>query len=272
MINVAVIGCTGRMGKETIKIINKQKNMQTVMAVKHSNDELIGMDVGEYIGIGTINVKISCLDDLKDELQIIKPDVVVEFTNAGAATKIVESCSENNTDIIIGSTGFSSKQNDMITSSINNSNIKAVISPNMATGINVFFKIAGLTAKLLGDSFDVEVIEAHHHNKLDAPSGTADETLNILEDNLELNNSDVVYGRSGMVGKRAVNEIGVHSIRAGDIVGNHTVLYAGDGERIEITHRMQNRQPLAIGVIKAINYNQHVQEKKIANMFDVLNL
>lgn len=272
MINVAVIGCTGRMGKETIEIINKHENIQIVMAVKHSNDELVGMDIGEYLGIGNINVKISCLDDLEDNLRIIKPDVVVEFTNANAATEIVKLCSKNNTDIIIGSTGFSSKQKEIITYNINNSSIKAVISPNMATGINVFFKIAGLTAKLLGGGFDVEVIEIHHHNKLDAPSGTANETLNILEDNLGLDSSDVVYGRKGMIGKRLVNEIGVHSIRAGDIVGNHTVLYAGDGERIEITHRMQNRQPLAMGVIKAINYNQHVQKKKIANMFDVLNL
>lgn len=273
MIRVAVTGCAGNMGSRIIKSVESQENMEVVLGVEMPNSPLAGKDLGEQIGLGTMNVPIIASEDLKEKLQEIKPDVLVDFTIAKAAVETVKACAECGVNVVVGTTGLTDEQLDIMHSAIKENNIKAVISPNMATGVNVFFEIVGQVAKILGHEYDVEIVEAHHHNKQDAPSGTAKRAAEIVAENLDLDLKEKgCYGREGMVGKRPENEIGIHAVRGGDIVGDHTVMFCGDGERIEVVHRASTRQAFVNGVIRAINYQNDKQEKNIADMFDVLGL
>lgn len=273
MIRVAVTGCAGNMGSRIIKSVESQENMKVILGVEMPNSPLAGKDLGEQIGLGTMNVPIIASEDLKEKLQEIKPDVLVDFTIAKAAVETVKTCAECGVNVVVGTTGLNDEQLDIMHSAIKDNNIKAVISPNMATGVNVFFEIVGQVAKILGHEYDVEIVEAHHHNKQDAPSGTAKRAAEIVAENLDLDLKEKgCYGREGMVGKRPENEIGIHAVRGGDIVGDHTVMFCGDGERIEVVHRASTRQAFVNGVIRAINYQNDKQDKNIADMFDVLGL
>ena len=273
MIRVAVTGCVGNMGSKIIKSVESQENMEVVLGIEMPNSPLAGKDLGEQIGLGTMNVPIIASEDLKDKLLEIKPDVLVDFTIAKAAVETVKTCAECGVNVVVGTTGLTDEQLDIMHSSIKENDIKAVISPNMATGVNVFFEIVGQVAKILGHEYDVEIVEAHHHNKQDAPSGTAKRAAEIVAENLNLDLKEKgCYGREGMVGKRPENEIGIHAVRGGDIVGDHTVMFCGDGERIEVIHRASTRQAFVNGVIRAINYQNDKQDKNIADMFDVLGL
>jgi 4-hydroxy-tetrahydrodipicolinate reductase len=150
--------------------------------------------------------------------------------------------------------------------------VKAVIAPNMAVGVNVFFKVIKDLAPILSD-YDIEIIEAHHKHKRDAPSGTAVKVFEIIAHELEDESKKTcVYGRNGLVGERTAEEIGMHAIRGGDIIGDHTVLFAGDGERLEITHRASSRQAFVNGVMKAVRYIPIAEKGKISDMADVLGL
>jgi len=273
VIRVAVTGCLGNMGSKIIKSVESQENMEVVLGIEMPNSPLAGKDLGEQRGLGTMNVPIIGSEDLKDKLLEIKPDVLVDFTIAKAAVETVKTCAECGVNVVVGTTGLTDEQLDIMHSSIKENDIKAVISPNMATGVNVFFEIVGQVAKILGHEYDVEIVEAHHHNKQDAPSGTAKRAAEIVAENLDLDLKEKgCYGREGMVGKRPENEIGIHAVRGGDIVGDHTVMFCGDGERIEVIHRASTRQAFVNGVIRAINYQNDKQDKNIADMFDVLGL
>ena len=157
-------------------------------------------------------------------------------------------------NVVVGTTGFSDEQMIEIKESIEENKIKAVIAPNMAVGVNVFFKIIENLAKILND-YDIEIIEAHHKHKVDAPSGTAVKAYEIIAEALGRNKDETcVNGRQGIVGARTSEEIGMHAVRGGDIVGDHTVLFAGEGERIEIVHRAHSRQVFVTGAIKSVRY------------------
>ncbi|OED30889.1 4-hydroxy-tetrahydrodipicolinate reductase [Methanosphaera sp. WGK6] len=273
MIKVAVTGCAGNMGSKIVKTVQSQENMEVVMGIEIPNSQLAGKDLGEQIGLGTMGVKIIGSQDLKAELEKVQPDVLVDFTIASAAVETVKICAECGVNVVVGTTGLTDEQLEVMHTAIKENNVKAVISPNMATGVNVFFEIVGQVAKILGQEYDVEIIEAHHHNKQDSPSGTAKRAAEIVAENLDLNLKETAcYGREGMVGKRPKDEIGIHAVRGGDIVGDHTVMFAGDGERIEVIHRASTRQAFVNGVIRAINYQNDKQDKNIADMFDVLGL
>lgn len=273
MIRVAVTGCAGNMGSKIVRTVQAQENMEVVLGIEMPNSPLTGEDLGEQIGIGTMNVPIIAANDLKENLEKIKPDVLVDFTIAAAAVETVKACAECGVNVVVGTTGLTDEQLDVIHKAIKDNDIKAVISPNMATGVNVFFEIVGQVAKILGHEYDVEIIEAHHHNKKDAPSGTAVKAAQIVADSLDLDLKEkACYGREGMVGARGENEIGIHAVRGGDIVGDHTVMFCGDGERIEVIHRASTRQAFVNGVIRAINYQYTSQDRSIADMFDVLGL
>lgn len=273
MIRVAVTGCAGNMGSKIVKTVQEQENMEVVLGIEMPASPLAGKDLGEQIGLGTMNVPIIASEDLADALDEYKPDVLVDFTIAQAAVTTVKTCAQAGVNVVVGTTGISDEQLAEMNTAIVDNNIKAVISPNMATGVNVFFEIVGQVAKILGDEYDVEIIEAHHHNKQDAPSGTAIRAAEVVAENLELSlKENACYGREGMVGKRPENEIGIHAVRGGDIVGDHTVMFAGDGERIEVIHRASTRQAFVNGVIRAINYLIEKQEKPVADMKDVLDL
>ncbi|MCE5214155.1 MAG: 4-hydroxy-tetrahydrodipicolinate reductase [Methanobacterium sp.] len=272
MIEVAVTGASGRMGSKIIKTILKQEDMELVAAIEAPNTPFEGKDVGEVIGLGTIGVVIASADDLREVLLDKKPDVLVDFTIANAAVNTIKITAECGVNLVIGTTGFSDEQLNWIRRTIKENKVKAVIAPNMAVGVNVFFKILKDLAPILAD-YDVEIIEAHHKHKKDAPSGTAVRAYEIIAHELGRDTNKVgVYGRKGLVGARTEDEIGVHAVRGGDIVGDHTVLFAGEGERLEIIHRANSRQSFVNGVIKAIRYIINTDEGQISDMGDVLGL
>jgi 4-hydroxy-tetrahydrodipicolinate reductase len=270
MIGIAVTGAGGRIGSKIIKAILKQDDMKVIAAIGAPNTPLEGEDIGEKIGVGKIGVQINGAQNLAEVLKEKKPDVLVDFTIANAAVGTIKISAECGVNVVVGTTGFSDEQMALIKESIEANNIKAVIAPNMAVGVNVFFKIIKDLAKILND-YDIEIIEAHHKHKVDAPSGTAVKAYEIIAEALGRNKDEIcIYGRQGIVGARTPEEIGMHAVRGGDIVGDHTVLFAGDGERIEIVHRAHNRQAFVNGVIKAVRYVVRAHEGKISDMGDVL--
>jgi 4-hydroxy-tetrahydrodipicolinate reductase len=272
MINIAVTGACGRMGSKIIKTILEQEDMNVVAAIESPNSPLEGEDVGEVIGIGQIGVEVNGAEKLKGVLQTKKPQVLVDFTVAGAAVNTIKTSSECGINLVVGTTGFSNEEMKEISSAIEKNQVRAVIAPNMAVGVNVFFKIIKDLAAIIGD-YDVEIIEAHHRHKKDAPSGTAVKAAEIIANELNRNLNEVaVYGRKGIVGERTNGEIGIHAVRGGDIVGDHTVIFAGEGERIEIVHRAQSSQSFVTGVIKAIRYVVTAKKGYVSDMADVLGL
>ena len=272
MIKVVVTGACGRMGSKIIKTILKQDDMDIVAAIEGPNTSLEGNDVGEVIGIGEIGVEVNGAEKLSEVLLHKKPQVLVDFTIAKAAVSTIKTTAECGVNLVVGTTGFSDTEMIEITNTIEKNQVRAVISPNMAVGVNVFFKVLKDLANIIGD-YDVEIIEAHHRHKKDAPSGTAVKAAEIIAHELDRNLEEVgVYGRKGIVGERTDDEIGIHAVRGGDIVGDHTVLFAGDGERLEIVHRAHSRQAFVNGVIKAVRYVKNADKSHVSDMADVLGL
>lgn len=271
---VGVTGPCGRMGGNILKKVLEQDDMEIVCAIEAYSNERIGGDVGEVLNLGKIGVNITSSEDLDKTLKETNPDVLVDFTVADASVNTVKTAAKNGVDMVVGTTGFSEAQKEEISKAIESGGISALISPNMALGVNVFFKIAGETAKILQD-YDIEIIETHHRYKKDAPSGTAVKVGEIIADaiggDLE---KDGVFGRKkGVIGERRKGEIGFHAIRAGDIVGEHTVLFGGDGERLEITHRAHSRDAFVGGTIKAIRFiNQNKARGRSYTTWDVLGI
>jgi len=272
MIGVAVTGAGGRMGSKIIKTILKQDDMKVVAAIEVPETPLEGKDIGEIAGVGNIGVLVNGAEKLAEVLKEKKPDVLVDFTIADAAVNTIKTSAKYGVNVVVGTTGISDEQMNEIKGSVAENNIKAVISPNMAIGVNVFFKVIKDLAKILSD-YDIEIIEAHHKHKADAPSGTAVKAYEIIADELGRNKDEAcVYGRQGLVGARRNEEIGMHAVRGGDIVGDHTVLFAGDGELIELVHRAQSRQAFVNGVIKAIRFVINAPEGEISDMGNVLGI
>jgi len=253
-IKVGVSGALGKMGSSIIRAITAQEDMQLVCAVEAPNSTSKGKDAGEVLGIGKLGVAIATSDELDAVLKKSKPDVLVDFTVASAAVETVKKAAENRVNLVVGTTGFTERQMNEIKSAIEKNKISAVISPNMAAGVNVLFKVAQEVAKTLGRECDIEIIEAHHKFKKDAPSGTALKLGELI----------------AQVGKNLGREK-FHSIRAGDIVGEHTVIFAGDGERLELTHRAHSRQAFVSGAIKAIRF-VHGKKERVYSTWDVLGI
>ncbi|NPE29646.1 4-hydroxy-tetrahydrodipicolinate reductase [Methanococcoides sp. SA1] len=243
MINAGVTGASGRMGKLIIENIIKMDGIQLSSAFDLMN---IGKDVGEVAQVGKLNVSISDVADMATVLKESKTDVVIDFTIAPATAANAPAVAGAGVDLIIGTTGFSDEQRATIEDAIIRNGTSAVISPNYSVGVNVFFKILQETAKYLSE-YDIEIIEAHHNQKKDAPSGTAMKAAEVISETL--GGKDFVYGREGLAPRD--KEIGIHAVRGGDIVGDHTVLFAGDGERIEIKHQAHSRNAFASGAVKA---------------------
>lgn len=257
MIRVVVCGACGRMGRLIIRWISNQKDMKLVGAVEAAVSPEIGKDAGEVAGIGKTGVRIVGSNRLRELLEGSKPDVLVDFTNASAALENVKAAADAGVAVVVGTTGFTEEQMKILEETIERGGIPAVISPNMSVGVNVFFKSIEHTARMLGPEYDVEIVEVHHIHKKDAPSGTAKKAARIL---------------AGALGKKE-GEIRIKSIREGEVVGEHTVIFSVPEERIEIAHRANSREAFVSGVIKAIRY---VAEKgkrgRIHDMDDVLGL
>ncbi len=272
MIRVSLCGACGRMGKTIVQKISKQEDMKLVAAIDAPHTPLKGKDVGEVAGVGRLGVEVVGADELERVLAETKPDVLVDFTMAEAAVSNIKTAAKLKVPIVVGTTGFSTGQMEEIRSVVRNANIPALLAPNMSVGVNVFFKILSEMARILGKDYDVEVVEIHHRGKLDSPSGTALKAAKIVAEEFGRGEGAVKIGRSAGKSKRG-GEVCIHSIRVGDVVGEHTAIFAGPGERMELTHRAHSREAFAEGVIKAIRFL--VKEGKpgaILGMENVLGL
>jgi len=255
------------MGQRISYMVQTNPGLQLAAAFEHPDNPAVGRDVGENCGIGNIGVTISPgLESVID-----KGDVIIDFTFHQATMGFASLAAEHGKAMVIGTTGLSQENLDELRS-LAQASFPCVQAPNMAVGVNVLFKLVEKTAAILGDSYDVEIVEAHHRMKKDAPSGTA---LKLGEMAARALNRDLaqvgVFERNGIIGERTDNEIGIQTVRAGDIVGEHTVYFAGAGERIEITHRAHNRDNFARGAALAAGWVAG-KPNGMYSMFDVLGL
>ncbi|MFA5397498.1 MAG: 4-hydroxy-tetrahydrodipicolinate reductase [Methanomicrobiales archaeon] len=252
MINVAICGALGRMGTTIAHLVSEADDMTFVGGVDVKAGTLLGAPVVESADIRTF-------------LRDVKPDVLIDFTIAHAAVENIRAGAEAGVALVVGTTGFSGEQRTIIDAAIEGS-VPAIISSNYSVGMNIFWKLVREAAQRLGD-YDTEVIEAHHRYKKDAPSGTARTLLEIITE--ETGKTEYVYGREGMTERK--DEIGVHVIRGGDIVGDHTVLFTANNETIELSHRAYDRAVFAHGVIRAVRFVSG-KPPGLYTMTDVLGL
>ncbi|KAF0569435.1 4-hydroxy-tetrahydrodipicolinate reductase [Psychrobacter nivimaris] len=265
-INVGVIGAGGRMGRMLIEAV--QNNPQTALkaAIERQGSSLVGADAGEVAAIGHLNVQI--VDDLVAVINDI--DVLIDFSLPDATEKNMQVCAEHNVAMVIGTTGFNEQQEQVLAKA--SEKITIVYAGNYSTGVNLSLKLLGMAAKAFGNDADVEIIEAHHKHKIDAPSGTAYMMAEAVAEARGQNLKDVaIYGREGQTGERESGTIGIHAVRGGEIVGDHTVMFIADGEVVEITHRARARMTFAAGAVRAATW---VVEQEVGqyNMQDVLGL
>ncbi len=266
MIKAIVTGAAGRMGCSIIRAIHQTDGIEVVGAVERDGHPLFGRDAGEVAGLGPMKVRI--VYGLENILE--RADVVIDFTTPQATIANMEKVTTSGKAWVIGSTGFTKEEEDNLRRLTGK--FPCVFSPNMSVGVNILFRIIQDVAKVLGDDYDVEIIEAHHRHKKDAPSGTAMKMAQVVANSLGRDLSVVgKFSRHGITGERDRKEIGVQSIRAGDIVGDHTVMFCGTGERIEITHRAQSRDNFAIGAVRAAMWVVK-QKPGMYDMMDVLGL
>ena len=266
MINVGVIGAGGRMGRMLIEAV--QDNPQTTLtaAIERQGSSLVGADAGEVAAVGHLNVQI--VDDLQSVINDI--DVLIDFSLPDATEQNMQVCAEHNVAMVIGTTGFNEQQEKVLAKA--SEKVAIVYAGNYSTGVNLSLKLLGMAAKAFGTDADVEVIEAHHKHKIDAPSGTAYMMAEAVAQARGQNLKDVaVYGREGQTGAREAGSIGIHAIRGGEIIGDHTVMFIADGEVVEITHRARARMTFAAGAVRAATWIVQ-QSAGQYNMQDVLGL
>ena len=243
MIRVAINGAAGRMGRRLVDLASGEEDMRVVAALEQASHADIGRDAGELAGRGPIGVV------LKSEWDAAA-DVLIDFSSPeGAMARLAEAV-EKGIAVVIGTTGLSDAQKAEVEAA--SKKIPVLPAPNMSVGVNLLFKLASQVAAALGDEYDIEIIEAHHRFKKDAPSGTA---LRLAEEIASATGRDLakdaVHGREGKKAQRKPGEIGIHAVRAGDIVGDHTVIFSTLGERIELTHRAHTRDTFARGALRA---------------------
>lgn len=246
MVKVAVTGAAGRMGGRIITLVTESDDLQLAGAVELAGHPRLGDDAGYVAGCGDLGVIIN--DSLEAALQ--NADLLIDFTFPQVTLQNAEVCARLGKAMVIGSTGFTPEEREGLTAYANQ--IPIVFAPNMSVGVNVCFKLLKDLAKTLGDDFDVEIVELHHNKKKDSPSGTAVKMGEVVADALGRDYNQVAnYHREGMCGERTAEEIGMQTVRGGDIVGEHTVYFIGMGERIELTHRAMSRDMFARGAIRA---------------------
>lgn len=266
MVRIAVAGAAGRMGRNLVKATHINPTAQVGAGSERAGSSLIGVDVGELCGEGTFDVVL--VDDLANAIDQF--DVIVDFTAPVSTLANIELCKQHSKKLVIGTTGFSEQEKQIINEAAKD--IAIVMAPNYSVGVNVMFKLLEQAAKVMGDYCDIEIVEAHHRHKVDAPSGTAIGMGEAIAGAMGNNLSDVaVYAREGITGERTKDEIGFATLRAGDIIGEHTAMFADIGERLEITHKASDRMTFANGAIKAAVW---LNEKQCGfyTMQDVLGL
>jgi len=266
MIRIAVAGAAGRMGSRITALSKEYDGLQLTAAFERKGHQAAGKDIGPVVGIGETGVKLAdSLDSVIDSA-----DVIVSFTTVSASTEHLRLAASKGKAIVIGTTGFSRDDMKVVTGLTER--IPCVMASNMSTGVNLLLKVLHDVARVLGEGYDVEIIEAHHRMKKDAPSGTALKMAQVIADALQRNLDEVaVYARKGIIGERTPKEIGIQTVRAGDIVGEHTVIFGGLGERIEITHKASSRDTFARGALRAAQW-VYGKPAGLYDMQDVLGL
>jgi 4-hydroxy-tetrahydrodipicolinate reductase len=266
MTRIAITGAAGRMGRSLIEAVHNTEGLQLTAALEHPDSTLLGSDAGELTGLGRLDVRLAAdLAAVSDKF-----DVLIDFTRPEPTLANLAICRAAGRRMVIGTTGFSEAQKLEIAAAAND--IGIVFAPNMSVGVNLCLKLLDMAARVLGDEVDIEVIEAHHRHKVDAPSGTALRMGEVVAAALGRDlASCAVYGREGNTGERDRRTIGFETIRAGDIVGDHTVLFAGTGERVEITHKASSRMTFANGAVRAAGWLMRHQAG-LFDMQDVLGL
>jgi 4-hydroxy-tetrahydrodipicolinate reductase len=264
MVKIAIPGAAGRMGQELVKVCQDATGVEAGAATEHPDSKAMGRDSGEIAGIDANGILIGETSSPESF------DVLIDFTRPQPAMDHLDYCVLHNKAMVIGTTGFSAEEKQRITEAAKS--IPVVFAPNMSVGVNLCFKLLATAAKVLGDSVDIEIIEAHHRHKVDAPSGTALGMGEVIAEALDRNLDEcAVYGREGNTGERDRTTIGFSTIRAGDIVGEHTVMFASEGERIEITHKASSRATFANGAVRAAKWLA-AQPPGLYTMQDVLGL
>ena len=266
MIKVIVAGCAGRMGSRLVSLIKESTALTLVGAVEGKGHLAVGEDAGELAGCGSLGLTVG--DDLSAIIE--RGEVIIDFSAPAATLGHLRLAAHHRRAMVIGTTGFSPQELSELRGLAKS--IPCVFSPNMSVGVNLLFKILAEMAKTLGDDYDIEVIEAHHRLKKDAPSGTALKLAEVLARAVNRDLDQVgVYARKGLIGERKRTEIGIQTIRAGDIVGDHTVIFGGLGERIEVIHRAQSRDTFVRGALRAARWLVK-QPPGLYDMMDVLSL
>jgi 4-hydroxy-tetrahydrodipicolinate reductase len=266
MIRIAVAGASGRMGSSLIKAADLAKNAELTVAVSRPESPAIGRDAGELAGIGTIGVHV--VEDLAAAID--RFDVLIDFTRPEMSMELIDICRRSGKKMVIGTTGFNEVQRSQIAEAAGD--IAIVQAPNMSVGVNLSLKLLEMASRVMGDNTDIEIIEAHHRHKIDAPSGTALRMGEVIASTLGRDLKEcAIYGREGNTGARDRKTIGFSTIRAGDIVGEHTVMFADEGERLEITHKASSRMTFANGAVRAAFWLSG-KEPGLYDMQDVLGL
>jgi len=264
-IKIVIAGCTGRMGKTLLEGVMQSDDLSLHAALDHKGSEYLGKDAGELIG-KSCGIKIGA-----DVAVALKgADVLIDFTRPEGTLDHIAVCQKLGVNIVIGTTGFNAQQKALLGAAAQH--IGVMFAPNMSVGVNLTFKLLEMAAKVLSHGFDIEIVEAHHRHKVDAPSGTALGMGEVIAKTLGRDlEKCAVYGREGITGERDPSTIGFATVRGGDIVGEHTVMFAGIGERIEITHKASSRATFALGSLRAARFLK-INKPGMYDMQDVLGL
>ncbi|MEW8322006.1 MAG: 4-hydroxy-tetrahydrodipicolinate reductase [Candidatus Thiodiazotropha taylori] len=266
MTRVAVVGAAGRMGKSLVQAVHETDGLTLGAATERAESGLVGRDAGELAGLGSFGLAL--VDDLAKVVDEF--DVVIDFTTPAATLKHLQICKDAGKQMVIGTTGLSDSDKAVLAEA--GEKIGIVFAPNMSVGVNLCFKLLEVAAKVMGDEADIEIIEAHHRHKVDAPSGTALRMGEVIADTLGRDlKSCAVYGREGNTGARDSKTIGFETIRAGDVVGEHSVWFAMEGERVEIAHKASSRMNFARGAVRASKWIGS-KSNGLFDMQDVLSL
>lgn len=266
MIRAIVTGARGRMGSRIIQRIHEEDGIRLTGALERAGHPDAGKDIGELTGAGKTGIPLATrLDSMLHDC-----DVVIDFTFPEVSLQNLRAASEAGKSMVIGTTGFSEEEIQVVREG--SKRAPNLLAPNMSLGVNLLFKILPAAARILGEDFDVEIVEAHHHFKKDAPSGTAARMAEVIAEALgHAPAKTFIHGRHGKEAKREPGEIGLHAVRGGDIVGDHTVMFCGTGERIEFTHRASSRDTFVNGAIRAARWIVG-QKPGLYSMLDMLEL
>lgn len=264
-VKVAILGCSGRMGRNLIQAAIEHESVELVGGSVRETSSFANFDLGELAGIGSIGKNTST-----NLSELTEADVFIDFTSIETTLENIEWCKKNQKSLVIGTTGFNDEQVEQIKAV--GESIPVILAPNTSVGVNLMFKLLEITSKAIGDYTDIEIFEAHHRFKKDAPSGTAVKMGQVIADTLGRDlNKVAIYGREGITEERKPDTIGFATVRAGDIVGEHTAFFADLGERLEITHKASSRMTFALGAMRAAFWLSEA-ENGYYDMQDVLGL